>query len=587
MGENELDDKQLGSASNTTGGGAVHKPSEMGKHGRLPGALTDEDAGSVLSENSIPAVNPAPAADAATDANAVADTAMNGTANTVDSVAEFTESAIEERRKQRENKRRAGIVAAAIVAGLLAIYLGGAAWFSGHFMPNTVIGGYEVSGMSLDETAAMLDAASDSYQLSVEGEGLKFKVKSDDTGLRIDSGKVAQKAIDANNFWAWPVQMFGSNTQDLSDTMQVTFDEKKFDAFVGKKVKKLNKTATDPTPANIAYKKKQGGFVIVPEELGTKLDKDAVVNKVKDAAKQMLPSVEIGEDELLRPDLLADDKRLAKAVDTADSLLGVDIQLTLNGIEWKKVGSKQVAKWIKLGDDVVPTLSNDAMHKWMEKLAATVNTVGTQRTYTTPRGETVTISGGSYGWQVDYDAFLAELQKAVKDHTKGTLEVPCAQYAASLPDKNGVDFGSRYIDVNLSAQHAVFYDGDKVLWESDIITGSPDGEHNTPQGVFMVNLKESPSKLVGEMTPVEITTGKGKNKETTIEMQPEYETVVQYWMPFVGNAVGFHDATWQPGFGGSMYMEGYGSHGCVNLPYDAAEALYGIVTPGTPVISHG
>ena len=573
MGENELDDKQLGGASNTTEGRAVHKPSEMGKHGRLSGVLTDEDAAPVLNERSIPAVSAVPAADTA--------------ANTVDSVAEFTESAIEEHRKQRENKRRAGIVAAAVVAGLLAIYLGGAAWFSGHFMPNTVIGGYEVSGMSVDETTAMLDEASDSYQLAVEGEGLKFKVKSDDTGLRIDSGKVAQKAIDANNFWAWPVQMFGSNTQDLSDTMKVTFDEEKFDTFVSKKVKKLNKKATDPTPANIAYKKKQGGFVIVPEELGTKLDQDAVVNKVKDAAKQMLPSVEIGEDELLRPDLLADDKRLAKAVDTADSLLGVDIQLTLNGVEWKKVGSKQVAKWIKLDDKVVPKLEDKLMYEWLDKAVASVNTVGTQRTFTTPRGETVTISGGSYGWQVDYNQFLADLQKAVNEHTKGTLEVPCSQYAASLPDKNGVDFGSRYIDVNLSAQHAVFYDGDKVLWESDIITGSPDGEHNTPQGVFMVNLKESPSKLVGEMTPVEITTGKGKNKETTIEMQPEYETVVQYWMPFVGNAVGFHDATWQPGFGGSMYMEGYGSHGCVNLPYDAAEALYGIVTPGTPVISHG
>ena len=46
-------------------------------------------------------------------------------------------------------------------------------------------------------------------------------------------------------------------------------------------------------------------------------------------------------------------------------------------------------------------------------------------------------------------------------------------------------------------------------------------------------------------------------------------------MPFVGNAIGFHDATWQPGFGGSMYMDGYGSHGCVNLSYGDAEALYG------------
>ena len=312
-----------------------------------------------------------------------------------------------------------------------------------------------------------------------------------------------------------------------------------------------------------------------------------MVAKAEEAAGQMKATVEIGEDELLRPDLLADDKRLAKAIDTANSMLGVNLQLTLGGIDWLKIGSKHMSKWIKLGKDVVPTIDDDAMCKWIDKQVAKVNTVGTQRNFTTPRGEAVSISGGSYGWQIDYAPFVDALKKAIYDKTVGTLEVPCVSMGASLPDANGVDFGSRYVDVNLSTQHAVFYDGKDVLWESDFISGSPDGEHNTPMGVFMINVMESPSTLVGEMTPVEVTTGKGKNKTTTIEYEPEYETVVQYWMPFVGNAVGFHDATWQPGFGGSMYMDGYGSHGCVNLSYESAEELYGIISVGTPVISHG
>ena len=43
----------------------------------------------------------------------------------------------------------------------------------------------------------------------------------------------------------------------------------------------------------------------------------------------------------------------------------------------------------------------------------------------------------------------------------------------------------------------------------------------------------------------------------------KYESTVQYWMPFVGNVIGMHDADWQPYFGGTRYQDGGGSHGCV------------------------
>ncbi len=116
-----------------------------------------------------------------------------------------------------------------------------------------------------------------------------------------------------------------------------------------------------------------------------------------------------------------------------------------------------------------------------------------------------------------------------------------------------------------------FYGDDgSIIWEADCITGAPDEGHATPQGVWYVIAKESPSTLIG-YTP------SGKK---------EYETEVEYWMPFEGNAVGFHDATWQPGFGGSMYAEGYGSHGCVNLSYSDAESLYGIIQPNDVVVVH-
>lgn len=66
----------------------------------------------------------------------------------------------------------------------------------------------------------------------------------------------------------------------------------------------------------------------------------------------------------------------------------------------------------------------------------------------------------------------------------------------------------------------------------------------------------------------------------------KYSTKVKYWMPWDGNVIGFHDATWQSAFGGTRYRDGYGSNGCVNLPLKKAASLYKLVKVGTVVVSH-
>lgn len=58
-----------------------------------------------------------------------------------------------------------------------------------------------------------------------------------------------------------------------------------------------------------------------------------------------------------------------------------------------------------------------------------------------------------------------------------------------------------------------------------------------------------------------------------------------YWMPFVGNSVGLHDADWRSKFGSNIY-EYNGSHGCVNLPPDKAAELAGLINVGTVVVVH-
>ena len=89
-----------------------------------------------------------------------------------------------------------------------------------------------------------------------------------------------------------------------------------------------------------------------------------------------------------------------------------------------------------------------------------------------------------------------------------------------------------------------------------------------PRGVYYIYTKERNRTLKGEINP---STGK-----------PSYESFVNYWMPF-NEGIGLHDASWRSSFGGSIYYEN-GSHGCVNLPYSVAQALYDVLEVGTPVL---
>lgn len=475
----------------------------------------------------------------------------------------------DKRAKRKRLKKGFAIVGGIVVGLILAVYIGGCIFFSSHFLPNSTLGSYDVSLMSTSDAASALDKASGDYTLTVSGEGLNFTLSSVDTGLNVDSSSIVQQAIGAYPLWQWPYRIFFDH--DLSSSIEASYNQNGLGQTVRTKVDEFNKTATQPANATIAFDAKSNGFKVATEQQGTALDADAVVNSVEEAAFRMESVCAITSDELKKPAVTADNPKLATAATSANKLLGADLTLMLSTTKVAEVNSETISKWVVLDADLNPTLSSDAMTAWVDKLATDCDTVGTERTYTRPNGVTVTVSGGTYGWEIDHDALITAVTDGVKAAEVKTVDIPCTQTAAVYNGVGGVDFGTRYVDIDLTNQHAVFYDNGKVIWETDVITGKPDGEHNTPQGVYMVNSKTSPQKLVGQMTSA------GK---------PEYISTVQYWMPFIGNYIGMHDATWQPSFGGTMYADGYGSHGCVNLSYSAAQDLYGIISVGDVVITH-
>ncbi|MFR7671474.1 MAG: L,D-transpeptidase, partial [Collinsella sp.] len=130
----------------------------------------------------------------------------------------------------------------------------------------------------------------------------------------------------------------------------------------------------------------------------------------------------------------------------------------------------------------------------------------------------------------------------------GDIEISYSKKADTITAKGEPDWKA-YIDVDLSEQHARYYDENgNIVWEANFISGKP-GEDATPEGVWQINSNDGASKLIGAKDPA--------------TEKPKYESPVSYWMPFEGNMIGFHDATWQndKSFDNAESYKWCGSHG--------------------------
>ncbi len=468
--------------------------------------------------------------------------------------------------------KKAPLIALGIViAVLLVIYFAGVVIFTGRFYPSTTAGNMNISWKTPNEVRTMMDDSLADYTVQVRGQNVRLDLTSDDLALDMDSESIAHSMLLNMNPWAWPYEAFQSH--DETDALVATYGSSDLEDVVLPAVERINATAIQPQNANISYNNMRNRFDIVEEEPGTVIDPDEVTKRIAEGVMRFDRVINLGDDVLVQPQILSDDPRLAEAQQKANSMLKTSIPLMINGEEGIVLKGVTLAEWISVSPEGEVTIDEEALTNSLNEFLKAHTTVGAQRTYTRADGKHVTVSGGSYGWSYDGPALIEKVKEAFAAGSSEPIEVPVKQKADMIGTVGGRDWGSRYCDIDLSEQYAYFYDDSGAcVWETAVVTGSP-GEHATPQGVYRVTGgKSSPSILVGQRDP---ETGK-----------PEYETEVAYWMPFIGNSIGLHDATWQPDFGGSMYREGYGSHGCVNISLDAAAELYGIIRVGDVVVVH-
>jgi hypothetical protein len=123
-----------------------------------------------------------------------------------------------------------------------------------------------------------------------------------------------------------------------------------------------------------------------------------------------------------------------------------------------------------------------------------------------------------------------------------------------------VHAGERWLDVSVSEQVLVAYEGERPLFATLVSTGRDSAHHRTPLGVHAIWIKLAYSDMsnLGAETP----------NEYAIEDVP--------WVQYFEGSNGLHAAFWHDDFGHAR------SHGCVNLSPRDARYLFDFTQPALP-----
>lgn len=475
--------------------------------------------------------------------------------------------AVKRRKTGKDGKVKALWIIGGVLAVICLIYVAISVYFMSHFFVNTKINGKNFSGKTASDVEKYLQTNIKDYKLTIlENEGRQDVISGSEIGLEYRAGTETEKLLKDQNGFAWPKAFFTENSRKV--LVNVSYNEES----LNQRISQLSCLQTEQTPAENAKPEFDGNqYVIKPEVYGNAVDKERLTEQVKVHITEFQPQLDMVETKCYaKPKYVEDSKEVQEACDAMNKYVNASITYPMN--EPVVVDKALISQWLQVDGEMKVSLNTEAMKQWFTAFGDKYDTQGTTRTFTTPAGKSATVTGGTYGWSIDEDTELVNLQNSILNGEVVTRE-PAYYAGGTAAAHSGQDWGNTYAEVDMSAQHMWYVQNGQVVLETDVVTGEPIPSKITPEGVYSLMWKQPNSVLVGDINP---DTG-----------EPAYRTKVKYWMQVTSSGVGFHDAIWQTAFGGTLYqIPGTGSHGCINMPLDQAGALFNMIEPGTPVIFH-
>ena len=445
-----------------------------------------------------------------------------------------------------------------VLLGAVGVYGYFAYYYRDKFIPGTYINEIDAHELNVKQVEEQIRQRVEDYAIEIDFRGgKKGNIEGEDIDYAFVSDGSVGKILEEQNWLLWVAGHFEVYKHEVSES--TTFNEAKLEKEYRALPETQRGNQEKPEDAYVFYQHKN--WDIIPEIEGTTIDNSILYSAVAKAIHASVRTCSAEEVEAyMTPKVRKDDSKLVAEAKTLNQLVGASISYKLpQGDE--VLDGNMLKLWLKRGSNGRYTkdeeLFNANIESYVERLAEATDTVGKPHKFKMTGGQETTVESKTFGWQVDVDAETEKLKEDLANNAKVEREPEYAKRAPSL-DNNG--FGNNYIEVNLSLQHLYVYRDGELILDSDFVSGRMTGSRWTPPGIFRL-------------------TGKQKHKVLRGPLQPdgsyEWESPVTYWMPF-NRGIGFHDATWRGSFGGTIYNYS-GSHGCINMPYKKAQALYDII----------
>lgn len=460
----------------------------------------------------------------------------------------------------------------AVAAVLAAGYIGGTAYFSSHFLPNTSVNGTDVSFMTSKEACAGIRSACASTKISVSFRGGERDVfYGRDVSLSVPDAERKTGALlaeQAASAWKWPASLFSSASYILrggysADGFLLLGLMRSMDGMDPENM-------VPPEDAYIDRAPEGDGFVIVPEKEGNSVRLAPAVLEVSRRIRAGLFNTDLSlvPGAYTAPSVRSGSPDLAKELEELNSAVSGQITYLLPDGNSLVLDGGILSEWVSVSDDGEFYLDEDTWYEnasaFVDELAASCNSVWEEREFDSTDSGLVTVRGGTYGYIVDKDSEIEAVCSLMYDPVEEERNPYYSQEESA--DRSNHGFGGTYVEVSIADQHLWYYEDGELVLDSPVVTGTR-GSHDTPRGQFFVQFTQRNAVLVGR---------------PDADGNPSYRTPVSYWMPFY-NGCGMHDANWRSSFGGGIYTYS-GSHGCVNMPSGAAGELFRHVEKGVPVI---
>lgn len=481
----------------------------------------------------------------------------------------------------------------AIFAFILLGYIGVRGYYYNRWEPHTYINGMDVSGRTFEQSLQLVEDYVKNYTLEIEGRDKgEFQILSDDINLQVEYVDEMKRIYDELKN---SIHFLCFEKHEYDGTFLVTYDESKLKNSLSNCC--LIKGSKDyiiqkPKSASIDYSEEKKCGIQIEEEQGNTLDQKKFYDLVEEALDNLDDKLNLtskeGEVAYKKPKVSLKDEIFQNAFEKYNSYVLRWIVWDMGENTTECLSPEVIKDWVSVNSKCKVKLDENKVNAWVEEFCLKYKTQDTTRTFTTHDNKVIEVSGGDYGWRMDYTKMCQQAIKMIRkkidpqaakeyieqasEEKQKKLTLNCEPiYSNRAFKKDYVDFQNdwddqNYSEVDIQAQMVYVYQNGELAYSCNCVTGLlSDPERATRTGCYYIKDKKEDYVLVGA----------------------DYETPTKYWVRIMWSGTGYHYlarsdwSRWTP----EIYKT-RGSHGCINLQMEDAKSVYDLVHLGDAVFIH-